>query len=60
MLNKGLRHPNEPAKKVAGFSMSMTADEMRQELDREGIEYKSNEPKKSLLNKLIGGDSDED
>ena len=37
--------------------MSMTANEMRKELDKNGIEYKSTETKKELLNKLLEGDS---
>ena len=53
------KHPNEPAKKVAGFSMAMTANEMRNELDIKGIEYKSTDTKPTLLNKLLEGDSDE-
>ncbi|MBO0450759.1 hypothetical protein JZO85_00665 [Enterococcus sp. MJM16] len=56
---KLLQHPNEPAKKVAGFSMAMTADEMRNELDIKGVEYKSTDTKPKLLEKLLEGDSNE-
>ncbi|WP_277990590.1 hypothetical protein [Enterococcus hulanensis] len=39
--------------------MDMTANEMRNELDLKGIEYKSTDAKPTLLNKLLEGDSDE-
>lgn len=39
--------------------MTMTADEMRNELDRSGIEYKSTDTKSKLLNKLLEGDMNE-
>ncbi|WP_242550134.1 hypothetical protein [Candidatus Enterococcus murrayae] len=39
--------------------MAMTADEMRNELDIKGVEYKSTDTKPKLLEKLLEGDSNE-